>query len=116
MPLKPAHDGLNLAVAEIKFKHLTETISLLFALADEAGHEDLDSWVKSEDFDPDVLEEAGANYRKQKRYHNYEWVVDLPSGRYVRDFRVGLTIVYGKKRKIERVSFSAREWWGPSAD
>ena len=115
MPLRPSQDGLNLAVAEIKFKHLTETISLLFALADEAGYDDIWEWTKSDDFDPDVLEEAGANCRKEKRYHNYEWTVELPSGRYERDFRVGLTIVY-KKKKLERVTFCAREWWGAARD
>jgi hypothetical protein len=111
MNLKPDYRGLNLDVAHEKFKHLTQTLALLSILADEAGYEDIGEWVKSKDFDPEILEDNDAVCRKEKQYHNYEWTLGLESGRYDREYRVGLTLVI-KKGKVLRVMFCAREWWG----
>lgn len=112
-------DGFKFNLGYQKGDWVLEIILTLQALAEEAGHDTIIDWVKSETFDPDELvEEHGAQYRKTKfegrHHHHYEWVKQLESsGQYLNEYRVGLVLVTKKVHgKIEFVQFSARKFWG----
>lgn len=120
MPMQPHfRDGFKFGLGAPKGDHFVQVVTLLQGLAEDAGHDTIDAWVKSDDFDPeDLVNDHGAEYRrtkyKGKHYHNYEWTKDLGgNGQYKNEYRVGLVLGTKTVRgDVEFSQLSARKWWG----
>jgi hypothetical protein len=117
-----SYDGFKFTLGGVRGKLIEEILVLLHSIAEEHGHEDIEAWLKSDDFNPDdLVQEYEASYRRTKHkgeyHHQYEWRVDLTSrGEYSNVYCVGVVLVSKKASlssgKVLRHDFSARKFWG----
>lgn len=97
---------LTLDPTHAKFDLLCQVVDTLRTVAEEEGYENLEGWLKADDFDPDILLDHGAEHERNKRHHNYFWRLETPGHR---AFTVGLS--FEKKGKDQRFTFNVRHWY-----